>query len=158
MPVTLQVSVSGEWESWEGSACVCLPACPRTTRCVSLNDVCAPLCPGCGVAAGRLGQTVFLRGVCTAVCSGFCECVFGMTCPYSARGVREQQEVGVRGSLHCPGLPLPGRVWARIRTWECLTTATRCCILTTLGLWPCTPFEVSLPPSQGSPPLARTWE
>lgn len=83
-------SCSGERDGCEGSVCACLHTCPRRMRCVSLNDVRAPLCPRCGVSAGWLGQTVVLRGVCTPVCSGFCECVFGVT----------RQEIDMRGCLH----------------------------------------------------------
>lgn len=54
--------------------------CPRRMRCVSLDAGCAPSSLEVGVSASWLGQTEVLRDVCAPVCSGFCECVFGMTC------------------------------------------------------------------------------
>lgn len=38
-----------------------------------------------GFSASWLGRTGVLRGVCAPVCSGFCECVFGMTCLFPQR-------------------------------------------------------------------------
>lgn len=39
-------SCSREYDSWESSVCVCVQACRWRARCVSLNNVGAPLCLG----------------------------------------------------------------------------------------------------------------
>lgn len=52
--------------------CVCACACTLASgrqRCVSLNNMCAPLCPACVPWLAILDR-VYLRGVCTPVCPG----------------------------------------------------------------------------------------
>ena len=66
---------------------------------MSLNDVGAPLCPVCVPWLAGLDRVCF-GGACVHPSALGCVCVFGMTRPYSHGGVREQQEVEIRGCLH----------------------------------------------------------